>query len=538
METTKILKLIDALRSDVDSLLFTQSTNAELTDDTSGTISNEDLQKINQCVETLQSFQTLLNQLSIAVESHSQDLSQITSNLQDLSTEINQIDTVSIQNQLNHFEQRISSLFNEIDHYYVGSSYSDYPAGTILQTYDSFELHCNKSTTMSLETPKIYFHAETGSCGKIIITIKYVLNTMAQNILFNVYLNNISVAQYNISHDIVGEEQIFSATINDLNFNTTDSSNVLYVKMERENTGTNSFNFVYEKIEILAPNANILNKVYPYSAIYLLGKYYLTDSSNGYLKYTSIEPENMVNMQSLSWIETEIPSIVCLPNACYTQYGQGTYIGNESSLIFLNYNPNDLLFHSGTIDNNINLSSNSDLAYADQNQMLTTSRTYLCASKSASLKQYNINVSTNKIGISTGESNCACNVAGIKLNRNQLGDISNSPMISINTNGECTLRSGISSSAKKISLGYGSGATLYLDNRSTAYNYSLRAFIKRYDKIVEYKVNYDNVNNFTIVSQTEIGNYDKFFLMPNNDYFVIRNGELKYHKFPTETLEE
>ena len=62
--------------------------------------------------------------------------------------------------------------------------------------------------------------------------------------------------------------------------------------------------------------------------------------------------------------------------------------------------------------------------------------------------------------------------------------------------------------------------------------------VYRYDlnqnKIVEYNISYKTGVGFTVNSIKEIGSYDDFFLGAKGDYFVVKNGKLQYHYFPTE----
>ena len=67
---------------------------------------------------------------------------------------------------------------------------------------------------------------------------------------------------------------------------------------------------------------------------------------------------------------------------------------------------------------------------------------------------------------------------------------------------------------------------------TNATNYILEVYFRRYNRILKQQIKRSGTSNFSLLGDTvDIGVYEDFFLGSNNDYFVVLNNQLEYHKF-------
>ena len=72
---------------------------------------------------------------------------------------------------------------------------------------------------------------------------------------------------------------------------------------------------------------------------------------------------------------------------------------------------------------------------------------------------------------------------------------------------------------------------IYVTSYTSASKYTLDVYYRYYDRILKKTINFTS-SGYTQVGDTQdIGIYENFFLGSNNDYFVIKNNVLEYHKF-------
>ena len=83
-----------------------------------------------------------------------------------------------------------------------------------------------------------------------------------------------------------------------------------------------------------------------------------------------------------------------------------------------------------------------------------------------------------------------------------------------------------------VELPFGTKNHFYITNK-TGTTYDMIVYSKHYEKIISYNLTYDTstkITTFNNNSIIEIGSYEEYFEGANNDYFVVKNGVLEYHK--------
>ena len=409
---------------------------------------------------------------------------------------------------------------------YSPKTFSDYPAGTIVKSYDYCEYFVDvSSSSNSYKIPETYFCCETSCAGQIKFKINSMLKSSATSVLIKTYLNNEIIDTDTISYNNTNEIVSFEKTIYDVNFNTENKGNNIYFTLSYSGN-SNILGIKYVKVEIVAPNADILIKENNFDAYSFDSNYYLTNCTNGNVKLAQISSANMNNMDDIVWTNTNFDAIYCKACGSFTRYGnevvpnQIRYISYNSK--FLNYVGSENNFQMCAVNY-----PNSDLVEFADDRI-----NFLSINKSdGKIYKQGYDVSGNTFYYTSGMSS----INNLKLigcrYLNCLNMSKNFyPNVLILKDGICYLRTGMLSSSKSILIGYGSDATLYITDYFSDSNFKAIVFLKKYDKIIRYDYAYSSAG-FSLLSQVEIGTYQKFFLMPNNDYFVIKNNELSYYKF-------
>ena len=102
----------------------------------------------------------------------------------------------------------------------------------------------------------------------------------------------------------------------------------------------------------------------------------------------------------------------------------------------------------------------------------------------------------------------------------------------VDTNGQiCMVASLTKNATNYVDVGYGHSPKIFITSFTSISQFTCDLYYKKYDKIIK---NSYSVNSyvFTQTGTTEIGCYDYFIPMPNNDYFAVKNNQLIYSHFP------
>lgn len=428
------------------------------------------------------------------------------------------------------FKQRFTT---PTDEHYCPKTYSDYPAGTIIQTYACYERELYLYNYNLIITPNAYFLAEAGSEGTIKIALDIKTDaTTTQELLIETYLNNNLISSQLIS--ATPEIKTYNFTIYDTALNTETKQNTICCKIKPGSY--NRFYLYNAKVELIAPNADIIEINKPYNVEFFDNKYYVSDCADGRAKLAVIKKDDMYNMQSLNFEDKGYDAQSLIVGASTKSY-ESTYVYHDYVEIYTQ--KNNLIYYSSKINNTIESSSNYKnmdwLAYKTNNTKFVTNNINF-------LPRYAFVYESNgSMGIGT-LSSLAKNVVrtyAVKYLGNLKDLISLNTFASITGDGQVILTHANSTVEKfNINLGYGTMARVYYDYLTSTSNYALNVFVKKFDKIVKYYVTFDTPNGYIIQSITEVGSYDDFFLGAKDDYFVVKNGQLNYHFFPEETTEQ
>lgn len=446
-------------------------------------------------------------------------------------------DVDSLEESVNKLKQQISILQGEVDPNYSGKTYSDYPAGTILQTYDKLERQLDMNSSTVLTSPKIYFCTEAGSTGKIRLYTKFKQTVTATSVLMKVYLNGTKIAEETFEIIMANNDVHILRNYFDLYFNADSKSNYFYITLESEGSAnSNNINLNALTLELFAPNADIITRPCPFDAVYANGKYYLTNCIDGTVKTAVIDEESFTKVEDIAWTSTDIVAEECKTTFSMTIFNE-TYKPLDPYYV---KHKNDK-YYFGTLENNIEscemtMVMNADpVFYSNANPHFIVARfnnTYMTRG------YYNLANSTNQMGFATGGNvgKLYIRVGGLKYNNINYTTKMTLASAIITADGEVQFRPAHTGSNNFISLGYGSDVSVILTSFTNSSIFSVAVFVKRFDKIIRYDLNIQ-YSTYTITKTTEIGSYEKVFFMPNNAYFAIKNNQLCYYKIPLEARE-
>lgn len=470
---------------------------------------------------------------------YSKQIEEINSKISLLKTEIDSISSSdsNVQNQLNAINTSLSKLSEKVnalqtpdDPYYIGGTFSDYPAGTIIQTYDYDERLLELTSTTLVTAPTIYFTAEIASSGTIKISQK-IYTSKSVPVIIKTYLNTQLINEHTYtSYDNTTSSIEFE--LFDVNFNTETKANNIYSTICYEGSDK-TMTLCYQKIEITAPNALILNKNCPFNALYFNGKYYLSDCSSGKIKLASIDVSQIHNIDNLVWTLTDIPAQECYIGANYITNSDSSYTPNR---VYYFRKGLDSKLYAGEIDDGLNFEIAN---YSFMDTFSTATNAVLFAGKKTtdymSLTQtyyYPDNQNITGLFVRTS-TNGSVTYSAAKINYdNESPSLLFVNGVNQNILGECSF--GLLFRDNDLLLTTGTNATVVeYDILSNSYKFTANAYIKHYDKVIKYTIKSTARDKYEILSTETFGKYDKVFEMPNNDYFVVKNKSLKYYKLKT-----
>ena len=422
----------------------------------------------------------------------------------------------------------LKSYVTEPDHSYTGRTPADYEEGTIFQTYDSFYQNLNMSSTSTLNFPKIHFCAEVGATATLKLKQKFLVQTTLVDVLLTVKLNGTQIWQETITPTALDTEQIFEKTFYDVALNNVAKGNNILVSLSLASGGTKTVVATYSSLEVIAPNADILSKNCMIDAVEIGGTYYFTDCTSGTLKTASISPNLLYNIGNLTWTDTQIETDYAKTICSLAQY-DSLYSLDAMGLLYKNRNNK---YVSKFPDYSIESMLNYNLCQLDWREYHDPKVNFVGAIYDA---YYGLYV-THSLSTNSFSSNSFSSISPIKVigNRFSTSYPNNLPLvrpaIAITENGEAYLFRSTSAPGIYANLGYFSDATFYVTSVDTINTFSVVCFLKRFDKIIRREYHLSS-NGVELLSELEMGSYDKFFLMQNNDYFVVKSNQLEYHRF-------
>lgn len=488
----------------------------------------------NAISQQIDNLETSLNTLQTSYQTLSQTVSALSNSVDALTPRVETLEDgyQTMQDSISALNTKVEKYITPPDPYYVGKSFSDYPAGTIVQTYDYDERIFDIQKTDIITTPTLYFTTETASTGTIKLTQKVCIDDTT-TLTMKVYLNTTLYHEQTFSAQ-ADTEHTYEIELFDCNFNQETNENNIYTTFVY--TGTNkTMALKYQKIEITSPNARFLNKICPFNAYYCNGMYYLTDCSTGILKTAEIEASKMQSMNDVTWVDTQIPAQECQTGCSYS------YTSNKSSLPNKIYKLRRTLsnkLYIGTEEDNFektNFSSAYEMDYtaAMYNEYVNFTSTTNIGGNGIYVLYYI--PSTNKTNRTTIDINGGdyVKVTGVKFCDGN--PETSMPCINLKhcKNGECYLRtSQVANSAEHFQLIDGSISTAIIKNFESVSKFDITVYIKHYDKTIKYDFSYNSTTSpkLTLNSTIEFGTHDKVFEMPNGYYFAVKNKRLLYFK--------
>ena len=416
----------------------------------------------------------------------------------------------------------------EPDPHYNPKTFSDYPAGTILQTYDKMEQIYNFELYSSQDYPTIYFCAEPNSIGNINIAFNYKLNNLSGRMYISGALNGSVVFNDIIELSDINQEKTYSKNLYDLFLNTQAKGNNFILSVSLENiTG---FNVTLGKIkfEINAPNADILSKIVPFDVTSIKNTYYLTDCTDGIAKTASIDSNNIYNMSNIEWQNTNIQSIYM--QTCFDViFYNSNYIMDLDNIGYFYLSDKNRYYIQKT-DGTYKIFS--DRYYKKWFPSAESNYCFMGLYSDGKLTKSIVKCTNGSTSFYHGRLFSAikvicCNALYNYFDKNTICEA----FLSINENGTVTFHNNYKTSNTVLNqaIGYASNATMYIKDYNSNDDFKFDCYLKVYDKIIKKEYQYQN-NQLSLLSMLEIGSYDMYFAMPNNDYFVFKNGELYYYK--------
>lgn len=496
-------------------------------------IGNCDAGQIDTKIENVQSqientislatdIKTKVNDLSGSIQTIGSNVTTINSNT---ATTASSIET--IKQDIAVLKKKMSVLVFE-DTSYVGKSFSDYPAGTIIKTYDVDERNLNMTHTSGLTLPKIYFCSEAGCAGQIKIRIEFKILNNPCNALITTMFNGTQIDQEEFVVESANTTCVFEKTFSQ-NFNETEKGNNVFVKfLLNNNVSEKSIVVSKQKIEIFAPNADIINKLCNFDVVCLAdGKYHIADCTSGTAKICEVDATSMNNATELEFTDTGIETSDYRFASNYKEY-YGSYVFDKLGYVYMAKN-NKYCYN---LDNANLKTVDADKYYVEWMDMVSNYPVFIRSNYSLGNIQFQYYKSSGDDGFngSMVYSQFFVKTCGSRFPHgvNTLVTGMKTPFVTIDSNGHVDLYSSLNDQSS-IDLGYGTDATIYFKDYNSNLDCKFVIYIKRYDKIIKKTIEYKYFN-FNLIETIEMGAYEKFFAMPNNDYFVIKNNELKYYK--------
>ena len=420
----------------------------------------------------------------------------------------------------------------EPDPYYSGLTPSEYPAGTIYKTYDEDIKRFNLQNSSSVNLPYTFFLAETGSSGTIRIEEKFKVLTTLSNVQIIIKLNDATIYSDVFIVDAINNENTFYREFTGLNFNQNAKGNKINITLNlQQASGTKTLVCTKQRIEIIGSNPEILTKICPFAVDSYNDRYYFSDCSNGTAKIANIKGTDLNNINNLIWTDTEVYAQYYRQVPMFDSYGSN-YIVKEIANYQISYEGN----------NYVNTPSSSWTAnitglQIDYVHMGSSNGVnfIVCENLNQRIKTFRANMLSSNYTAGSGVVFNSVILSGVRALYTLDNKVPNVRLFTyIDENGNAYFKNTITanSGTNYLSLGSATYVNLYLTSFTSQNNYAFDIYLKRNGTFYKYSYTYNG--SYTLNSSTEIGVYDYFFALPNNDYWVVKNGILSYHKLPNQ----
>ena len=341
-------------------------------------------------------------------------------------------------------------------------------------------------------------------------------------------MNNSLIREDYIQIESVNTIYSYSVSIDNVQFNTTDRNNDLVVEFALDTTYSNTKKIVfsYYRAEIIAPNIDILNKIDPFWAIEIGGNYYVTDCTTGRAMYAEIDAMRIKKTSDLVWHDAGFNAQRYERIAFYNKTNN-QLLPYKYARITTTKNLSWTIRYDGSSDY---ISYNDACYYMSQLRTYSSNYYYFTNAWDNSANVYGANFGNNLKSIYLSISGDYVKaVGGYILNPDANNDIPSCFVFAFTeSNGNTKLHTKFAS----YNLGYYTDVKIYITSYTGEYNFDFDIYLKKFGKIYKKSFHYDNTNHFTFISEIELGIYDSYYRMPNNDYFVVNHGRILYFKDP------
>lgn len=447
---------------------------------------------------------------------------------EELTNQVNENTTniSNLQGRVTTLEGQVAKYLTPPDPNYTGKSFTDYPAGTIIQTYDYDERKLNMTSTTKVTTPTLIFVAEQESTSTIKVSTK-MKTSLPATLTVCTFLNNTKIDERTETTTAGDVEQEFCFEFCSQPLNTSSKGNTIYQTYIYSGSNNTMF-LTYQKTEVFATNVMFLNKLCAFNAYCLGNQYYLTDCSSGTLKKASISVNDIKNIDSVTWDDTGIQALECFMETTSTKNSDGTFT------------PDGLHYFIRNLDHNIyflDTDNPTTMTVLDKVQMfdtITQANNFILYSSSVSNAKsmycklfYPETKQISSMYSGFGDGNYAM-FFGARLYNNTSPYKPSMYGTLMSKAGECSFGS-ILNTTTRLKFHDGTNATMRYFDFSSDSKYHANVFIKYYDKIIKHHFKRDG-STMTLLDTIEFGKYDKIYEMPNNDYFAIKDNKLYYYK--------
>lgn len=518
-EIKKQQKIVDGIQTEISRITYELQ---KIQDNTSG-ITPDDISNLTQNVSALQ---TSLNFLQSTYNS--------------IKTELDTISNLNLEETLNSINTSITNLISQMEEIKIpqdpnklqGADFTDYDPGVVLKGYDCYERNLNYSSTSNpIYLPPICFAVVEGSTASINFSFKFTVKTTLSNLLFRLYLNNeIVYEEAYIPNDL---EQEISKTIELNSMLLSQRGNTFCAYIGKGNNQTEIL-VSYYKFEIIAPNADIINKLRPASINYFGTDYIIDDCTSGKILTTTANPSTFLRLSDLYFTDTQIEAqhtsrtftTQAIGNSYILNEPILTYSSNENKIITLNESGGNSInfynyYSADLLDYVTSSSSNIRIYVASYNISNGQMR--------GAMYYYPSNFSSGSVYYVSYLSEIA-SIATIKRFDDFTNEANTYAVIFTTNEGQNYYYSVFTSSTSpNINIGYGKNVIAYYYDFVSANNYKFEVYLNVYGKIICKKYSLLN-NQVTLISSTEVGNYDYYFKGINNDYFVVKDNVLTFYK--------
>ena len=446
-------------------------------------------------------------------------------------------DILALQNDVSDINAQLLVLQTKINN--SSTQYNE----TIYNEYDVYNRAFDLSASNTLYCPNVVFSTEPiltttnqnneTETEQTIITayIELVVEfDTACDYLFNLYEGAMLVNQITktISAEQINTEQTIKYTFKQ--FSSTGSHNY-YIVILKSGGATTNIRLKNQKIEIVAPNVVIQNKVRPFevSYNYYTGKYYLSDCSSGYAKLAEIDANDLHSTSDIVWTQTNIEAQNYKTYFIGATDNTSTTLGKKYAIIT---NKNDTI-SIVDLDNNTTIYTAPRGTYnicpsCTKHNYSMLFRNTICAN-SYQNKYFNLKQdgSTANNSTFTYESE----VARTEVLRNNINYLSDSASWVINFtiygNGKLNYYAK-NTLGEQTAYKYVEDARMYMKRPINLSNLYLYCFYKSFDKYYFLEGTITN-SNFRFTTDPQLlGSYQDFFMGANNDYFIVVNNALQY----------